>query len=146
MDKYFNPTESDCQWTRDMIRRIADGGLWRTSFALYKKIDDKTIQLMARIYTPDNKADENIYRVKKTLSVMKYDYSEADEVQIVVLPDNPMKYFKSGEDALLIKGNEPMIGKLNKCPKCGYWHTEQKCPNCKTNLGWSDHRHGMDRN
>ena len=37
MDKIFNPTESDCQWTRDMLKKVKIGGLWRTSFGLYKK-------------------------------------------------------------------------------------------------------------
>ena len=100
---------------------------------------------MIKIITPFNKSDSNIYRVKRTMEVMHYDYSEADPLDIVILPENPMKNFKSGEDLVAILDDKPIKSKLIKCSKCGYWHTENKCPNCGTISGWSDHRHGVDR-
>ena len=131
----FEPTESDCQWMRNLIRLLKIDGLWRTSFALYKKVGDHDLELLAKIYTPLVQTDNEISKVQKSLDVMGYNYHESSALLNIILPDNPMKYFKNGEDILALTDNEIVTAKLHKCPKCGFWYVNE-C-NCTKNIKYN---------
>lgn len=61
----FIPSEYDKQWLRATLGLIKDGGIWGTSWATYKKIDDKTLAVDCRNGTIESASVEaNIRRVK----------------------------------------------------------------------------------
>jgi hypothetical protein len=62
----FIPTEYDKAWMKRLFSLIADGGIWGTSWAVYKKIDATTMSVVSRndlLYKPEV-VDENIMLVK----------------------------------------------------------------------------------
>jgi hypothetical protein len=62
----FIPTEYDKAWMKRLFGLIANGGIWGTSWAVYKKIDTTTMSVTSRndvLYKPEV-VDENIMRVK----------------------------------------------------------------------------------
>jgi hypothetical protein len=61
----FIPTEYDKLWLKRTLGLIVDGGIWVTSWATYKKIDDKTLVVDCRNGMIESAmVEENIRRVK----------------------------------------------------------------------------------
>ena len=63
MNKKFVPTEYDKQWMHDLIHLMAIGCVWGTTWAVYKKINEKTLAIVSSIDRSAN-TEENIERVK----------------------------------------------------------------------------------
>lgn len=144
MRNEWEPTESDCQWVRETLRVIAIGGLWRTSFALYQKIGEHSLKLLTKIYAPRTNTDVNIARTEKILRLIGWEYIDKD-INIVLMPDNPMEMLKEGEDFIAVADGELFKAKLTKCSHCGYWFIGLNCPYCSAkDTGFVDHRHGRE--
>jgi hypothetical protein len=46
MEKEWIPTNEDLQWMRNLISSLKTGGIWGTSFAVFKKISDNEFELI----------------------------------------------------------------------------------------------------
>lgn len=62
----FVPSDSDKARLKQLLTMINVGGIWGTTWAIYKKIDEATLEVVKRndlICKPD-KIEENIERTK----------------------------------------------------------------------------------
>ena len=62
----FIPKESDKEWLKNLLNLIKVGGVWGTSWALYKKINEQTLAVTKNIDDPlvKDSIDENVDRVR----------------------------------------------------------------------------------
>ena len=77
----FVPSEYDKEWTKHHLDMIADGGVWVTSAAIYKKIDKTTLAVVMRndLISNTELIEEDIERVKivcKAIGVKFIDISK----------------------------------------------------------------------
>jgi len=84
----FIPKDTDLSWTRTLWTGLKIGGVWWTSWAVYKKIDKDTIAVVediSEVYFKDE-IEENISRVKivcETIGLKFIDKRRKNDVESV---------------------------------------------------------------
>jgi len=48
MKKGWIPTDEDIQWTRNLVRMLKNGGIWGTSYAIFKKLSNDEFELIEK--------------------------------------------------------------------------------------------------
>jgi hypothetical protein len=134
IDDDWTPTESDCQWLITILNSIKIGGQWRTGYAIYERSGEKTLTLIAKVFVPYNKAEDNIARTKRAVQAIGWTYVESNELLNCIVPFAPTALMRDGKDLLAYVDGNPVHMRLQKCGHCGFWYTAdgKKCPQCKT--------------
>ena len=62
----FIPKESDKEWLKNLLGMIKIGGVWGTSWAIYKKVDEQTLAVVKNIEDSYvlGSIEENVNRTK----------------------------------------------------------------------------------
>ena len=134
MNNDWEPTESDCQWMLMTLNSLTIGGQWRPSFGIYERTAEQTLTLIAKVYTPQNKAEENIARTKKAVEAIGWTYIESGQLLNILMPYVPTELMRDGKDVIAYSGDKQIRLRLTKCKRCGFWRNEKElpvCPQCK---------------
>lgn len=68
----WKPSESDINWTKNCLSMVKDGGIWATSYALYRK-EGETVTL-ERVNENAHNLKENLERTEKAIRQTGYIY------------------------------------------------------------------------
>jgi hypothetical protein len=96
----WKPTTSDIEWTKNLVKSLKIGGIWQTSFAVFKKIDENNFIVQNINLDPNVNAEENIDKVEKVLNILgiKLQRDKYDVIIASVLPNNMWAFgFKKKE-------------------------------------------------
>lgn len=75
MNKKWSPSESDLEWTKRTIQSLKVGGIWATTFALYKRTSEDTVKLVGKRGETEAH-EESRGRVKKAVKLCGFNYEE----------------------------------------------------------------------
>ena len=73
----FIPKESDKEWMRNCLAMLKDGGIWATTWALYKK-SGNTLSVVLRIPCQAN-IEENVNRVRIVCEAIGVTFKDEEE-------------------------------------------------------------------
>lgn len=70
----WQPSESDVAWTRNLLNSLKVGGIWGTSYAVYRRVSEKKVRLDMVILGELSTPDAMIERTRKAILAAGFEY------------------------------------------------------------------------